>query len=111
MYTVELFREVIGTDASTKVGSCPKGLNGNTDHWLSPEGREQERCITNQVTESSALVSKSSDHMGGFARDVILVEEETREIEERKIVGLRKKHRGNLWMAREEYSMAVQCYR
>ena len=33
------------------------------------------------------------------------------EIEERKIVGLRKKHRGNLWMAREEYSMAVQCYR
>ena len=33
------------------------------------------------------------------------------EIEERKAVGLRKKHRGNLWMAREEYSMAVQCYR
>ena len=33
------------------------------------------------------------------------------EIEERKVVGLRKKHRGNLWMAREEYSMAVQCYR
>ena len=33
------------------------------------------------------------------------------ELENRKIIGLRKKHRGNLWMAREEYSMAVQCYR
>ena len=24
------------------------------------------------------------------------------ELEERKVIGLRKKHRGNLWMAREE---------
>jgi len=33
------------------------------------------------------------------------------ELEERKVIGLRKKHRGNLWMAREEFSMAIQCYR
>merc|ERR1712200_213611 len=33
------------------------------------------------------------------------------ELEERKVIGLRKKERGNFWFSRSQYSQAVQCYR
>ena len=32
-------------------------------------------------------------------------------LDERKLIGHRKKERGNFWYARQDYSNAVQCYR
>ncbi len=54
-------------------------------HWLENTLELEEEHITNQVKKSSALVSSSVECLGGFARDTILVEEETPEVDERNI--------------------------
>eukprot|EP00531_Pseudo-nitzschia_arenysensis_P020413 CAMPEP_0116150512 /NCGR_PEP_ID=MMETSP0329-20121206/19588_1 /TAXON_ID=697910 /ORGANISM="Pseudo-nitzschia arenysensis, Strain B593" /LENGTH=862 /DNA_ID=CAMNT_0003647033 /DNA_START=81 /DNA_END=2669 /DNA_ORIENTATION=- len=53
--------------------------------WLEDALELVEGTITRQVKNSSALVSSSVDCMGGFARDTILVEEETPEVDEHTI--------------------------
>lgn len=53
--------------------------------WLEDAMIVQEKNITDQVSKSSTLVSSSTDRLGGFARDIILVQHESPEIEERSV--------------------------
>lgn len=53
--------------------------------WLENSMETQEQSITNRVSKSSALASSSTDRLGGFARDIILVQEETPKIQERSV--------------------------
>jgi len=53
--------------------------------WLETATEVQEKCIKNHVTKSSALISNGTNHLGGYVRDIILVGEETPDVEERNI--------------------------
>ena len=53
--------------------------------WLESSMETQEQSITNRVSKSSALASSTAEKLGGFARDIILVQEETPEIQERSV--------------------------
>ena len=53
--------------------------------WLESSMETQEQSITNRVSKSSALASSTTENLGGFAHDIILVQEETPEIQERSV--------------------------
>jgi hypothetical protein len=53
--------------------------------WLENALEAQQKSISNQVAQSSDVVSSSVDCLGGFARDIILVAEETPEIEKHRV--------------------------
>ena len=53
--------------------------------WLENALEAQQKSISNQVAQLSDVVSSSVDCLGGFARDIILVAEETPEVEKRRV--------------------------
>ena len=54
-------------------------------NWLESAMQTQEENVTHQVAQSSALVSSSTESLEGFANTVMMVNEETPQVQERHV--------------------------